>query len=182
MCSERWLATRKCRLIWSYGCGHRHQHHISWSRGRESMMNVRRRGSSRALADWKVAQDKEGKNGQRGFGAWLSKDAADERVVWCVCVSAEKRGLRGETEAREEGGGGKRSAEKDERAEDKRTEGMGADWGSVSAMLHALPCPPSLQPSWPSFKRFSWWPLYWLDVSVVSVTMPSILTTTPHFL
>lgn len=45
----------------------------------------------------------------------------------CVCVSAEKRGLRGETEAREEGGGGKRSAEKDERAEDKRTEGMGAD-------------------------------------------------------
>lgn len=48
--------------------------------------------------------------------------------MWvCVCVSAEKRGLRGETEAREEGGGGKRSAEKDERAEDKRTEGMGAD-------------------------------------------------------
>lgn len=44
-----------------------------------------------------------------------------------VCVCAEKRGLRGETEAREEGGGGKRSAEKDERAEDKRTEGMGAD-------------------------------------------------------
>lgn len=90
MCSERWLATRKCRLIWSYGCGHRHQHHISWSRGRESMMNVRRRGSSRALADWKVAQDKEGKNGQRGFGAWLSKDAADERVVWCVCVCLQR--------------------------------------------------------------------------------------------
>lgn len=46
----------------------------------------------------------------------------------CVCVCLQRNvGLRGETEAREEGGGGKRSAEKDERAEDKRTEGMGAD-------------------------------------------------------